>query len=65
MMELKVSNMAQTLNFVDFEFNNQKYAINKSDLIKAFLEIKIWCGKNISTHFSYKLLDLICKADNL
>ena len=63
-MELKVSNMAQTLNFVDFEFNNQKYAINKSDLIKAFEELKIWYESWNRTNFSQKLIELICKADD-
>lgn len=60
---LKVENMSDTLNFIDFELNGIKYAIFKIELAKAFLEMLRMVNNERNTNFSRKLLELICKAD--
>ena len=63
MTSLRIEEMTDTKNMVDFIVNDKKYCVMKGRLKWALYELKRWqyCG---GSNFTCKLFDLIAKADD-
>lgn len=63
MTMLKVRNMNDTKNMVDFEIDGKKYCVMKWHLQRALSEVKRWqyTGGN---NFTIQLIQLVAKTDD-
>lgn len=60
---LKVKNMNDTKNMVDFEIDGKKYCVMKWHLQRALGEVKRWQHTG-GSNFTIQLIQLIAKADD-
>lgn len=63
MTSLRIEEMSDTKNMVDFVIKGKRYCVMKGCLRQALLECKRWQYSG-GSNFTIKLFDLIAKADD-